>query len=308
VGQYQCQVTVEGFPPVSSPPYTLHLVTKPRILSPGHQSGVVGSMARLQCRVHTQGNNNLISWDRRGAVLSGQEPGITLEYSQGEGEQTSDLVIHWAREEDFGEYGCKAANEAGVDYHLIQLTREDTGLGLAGILYILLGLFILATLTLVVVLCVILYQRRKRSNLKYLRAAKQEQDARERMEECPEDVKDWARQEPPQPDLIQPLPRGGQTMYPRSVSGDISESDDDLPIMQDFETRIYNSPQRRPFAIDRFLNHPPEPTYSLRSSGSVTSHEGGMRRQTRTGVSVREERSQGDEEEEQHQFVTLLPA
>ena len=37
-------------------------------------------MARLECRVATAGKKNLISWDRGGRQVSGQEPGISLTF------------------------------------------------------------------------------------------------------------------------------------------------------------------------------------------------------------------------------------
>ena len=47
---------------------------------PQVQAGSVGSMARLECRVATAGKKNLITWDRGGRQVSGQEPGISLTF------------------------------------------------------------------------------------------------------------------------------------------------------------------------------------------------------------------------------------
>ena len=39
-------------------------------------------MVRLECRVATAGRKNLITWDRGGRQVSGQEPGITLIFTE----------------------------------------------------------------------------------------------------------------------------------------------------------------------------------------------------------------------------------
>ena len=49
---------------------------------PQVQPGNVGSMVRLECRVATAGRKNLITWDRGGRQVSGQEPGITLTFTE----------------------------------------------------------------------------------------------------------------------------------------------------------------------------------------------------------------------------------
>lgn len=301
-GQYRCQAMVEGFPMVSSPPASVLLVTKPLILSPEHQTGVLGSSSRLVCRVASAGRNNLITWENKGSVLSGQEPGIQMIFTETEEEQMSELIIQSTTEEHLGSYGCKAANEVGVDFKVITLSQEGSSMGISSIIYIVLGLFILATLGLMAVLCFVLYQRRKRSNLKYLRSAKQEQEARDRIEDCPEDVKDWVRNEGQlssvQPDLIQPLPRTELPNIPRSFPSDLPESDDDLPIMQEFESRIYNPPKRRPFAIDRFMQHKSEPS----SSPMITMTAKSSNSQCGEGI-----QDGLEDEEEDEQFLTLLP-
>ena len=86
----------------------------------------------------TTGSNNLITWDRGGTVLSGQEPGLRMTFSevrnlvftislcalQAETEQVSELFIEEAGREDFAVYGCKAANEVGVVYKMLHLQQE----------------------------------------------------------------------------------------------------------------------------------------------------------------------------------------
>ena len=96
------------------------------------QMAKLGELARLECRAATVGINNLITWDRAGLDLTGQEPGTRLIFNQTETEKISTLVIDQTSEEDFGTYGCKASNEIGVTYANISLKQEG---GLSYILY-----------------------------------------------------------------------------------------------------------------------------------------------------------------------------
>ena len=145
MGQYCCHAQAQGFPPSTSAPASLLLVTNPVILSSlvrlqknrdrssDHflllfssqvQMAKLGELARLECRVATVGSNNLITWDRAGLDLTGQDPGTRLIFNQTETEQISTLVIEQTTEEDFGTYGCKASNEVGVTYANISLKQE----------------------------------------------------------------------------------------------------------------------------------------------------------------------------------------
>jgi len=258
MGQYVCHALVEGFPTASSAPASLFLVSKPRILSPRVQTGRAGSEVRLECRVTTTGSNNLITWHRHGSILSGQEPRIKMTFKEGETEHISQLVIANAGKEDFGTYGCKAANEVGVAYTPLQLESKGFTLGGNEILYIIIGGFALATLALLAVLCGILYQRRKRSNLKYLRAVKQEKLARGIETENSSKAtslqrRDGGQMPCPQPDLIQPLNR--PPAHPPNNHTEESEDEEDLA-----KQTYYYSPQKKPFSIDRFLHSPTTPT------------------------------------------------
>lgn len=303
-GQYLCHVSVEGFPPLSSTPASLLLVIKPSILSPEVQPGSVGSMVRLECRVATAGRKNLITWDRGGRQVSGQEPGITLTFTEEDTEQTSVLMIKNARREDFGSYGCKAANEVGVEYKLFNLKQEDFILGGNDIIYIILGFLALATLILLGALCMILYQKRKRSNLKYIHAAKQKQMERERKAEeykRDEDTleKEFDLQLASQPDLIQPLKRD---LPPRPCYNENSEEDDPMVPMSG-HTIVY-SPQRKPFAIDRFLQSPSSPVYEPHTE--VSKPLNGINSSKMACGDWQKERNQMEEEKDQ--FLTLLPS
>ena len=84
----------------------------------------LGEQARLECRAVTVGSNNLITWERAGLDLTGQEPGTKIIFNQTETEMINTLVIEQTSEEDFGTYGCKARNEVGVTYANISLKQE----------------------------------------------------------------------------------------------------------------------------------------------------------------------------------------
>jgi len=306
MGQYCCHAQAQGFTQDTSAPASLLLVTSPVILSPLVQMAKLGELARLQCRVATVGSNNLISWDRAGIDLTGhQDPGTRLIFNRTETEQMSTLVIERTSEEDFGTYGCKASNEVGVTYASISLKQEGSNFDKNKLLYIMLGGFALATLILMAILCVILYKRRKRSNLKYLRAVKQEKlsrGAKEEAESIPEDLESMEDGQlfDNQPDLLQPMrqmPSPPSNLYADEVEQASDPEEDREP--------FYYAPQKKPFSIDRFLKSPLPPPMSPPDS-FLHPHESAS--SSMEWKMAAAEKLAGLEAEEEDQFLTLLPA
>jgi hypothetical protein len=299
MGQYCCHAQVQGFPPSSSAPASLLLVTNPVILSSLVQMAKLGELARLECRAATVGINNLITWDRAGLDLTGQEPGTRLIFNQTETEKISTLVIDQTSEEDFGTYGCKASNEIGVTYANISLKQEGSNFDKNKILYIMLGGFALATLILLAILCIILYKRRKRSNLKYLRAVKQEKLSRGAKQEAESIHEDLESTEDGQlfnnqPDLLQPMRQ--MPSPPSNLYADEVESASDAEDRENF----YYTPQKKPFSIDRFLKSPPPPPMSPPDSYFPPHDTAGSSMEWKLAVL--------EAEDEEDQFLTLLPA
>jgi len=305
MGQYCCHAQAQGFPPTSSAPASLLLVTNPVILSSSVQMAKLGELARLECRVATVGSSNLITWDRAGLDLTGKKPGTRLIFNQTETEKISTLVIEQTSEDDFGTYGCKASNEIGVTYANISLKQEGSNFDKNKILYIMLGGFALATLILLVILCIILYKRRKRSNLKYLRAVKQEKLSRGAKQEAESIHEDLESTEDGQlfdnqPDLLQPM---RQLLSPPSnLYADEVESTSDA---EDRENSYY-APQKKPFSIDRFLKSPPPPPMSPPDSYLPPHDTAGSSMDWK--LAAAEKLAVLEAEDEEDQFLTLLPA
>jgi len=305
MGQYCCHAQAQGFPPSTSPPASLLLVTNPVILSSSVQMAKLGELARLECRVATVGSNNLITWNRAGLDLTGQDPGTRLIFNQTETEQISTLVIEQTTEEDFGTYGCKASNEVGVTYANISLKQEGSNFDKNKILYIMLGVFALATLILLAILCIILYKRRKRSNLKYLRAVKQEKlsrGAKEEAESIHEDLESSQDGQlfDNQPDLLQPMRQ--MPSPPSNLYADEVESASDAEDQGTF----YYAPQKKPFSIDRFLKSPPPPPMSPPDSYLPPHDTAGSSIDWK--MAAAEKLAGMEAEDEEDQFLTLLPS
>lgn len=294
VGNYKCQAMVEGFPAVVSTFAKMSLVTKPAIMSDKDQFGKLGERIRLECRASSAGNNNSISWDKNGIPITMENTEYEIRVIDNEYEHVSELFVEHSDEHDFSSYGCKATNEVGSDYLVINLEEEKT-LESFDILYIVIGIFAIVIILLLLILCIVLCKRRNRSNMKLIEVANGQSKRREEMKDyegdkCAEDEDDeWClgikegRMSGPDPDLIMPFKKANQ--LPRNILSGHEDDEDDVPKYMltplEDESQMFTKSQK-PFMIQRFEKQPISYNTSFSSinmspfSSSLDSANSGM--------------------------------
>jgi len=122
---YVCKVFSDGYEIISSFPARLFLIRKPVIFTEATRKGNEGQDIILQCRVDSISNKTTILWTKDDVPLVIDNVRLKeVRYSEGR-EQQSDLLISKLETEDFGRYGCFAANEVGKDYKTITLINTN---------------------------------------------------------------------------------------------------------------------------------------------------------------------------------------
>jgi len=212
VGEYQCEARVVTV--VKSQTVSLSLLTKPVIRGDKVQYGMMGQSVRLNCPFDgTVDSSTVMTWDQAGNIISSHDDLYQMSSNQ--------LIIKMAIEKDFNTfYGCRVVNEIGEDYLPITLLQQEVNVVLSTnmVLYVVIAVFGVLILGLVLVLCGVLYQRRNKSNLKYLTGSQNRKSPGRK--ESPDDSPELQRLSCAEPDLI-PVPRIGWD--PRESSNEPSE-------------------------------------------------------------------------------------
>jgi len=268
VGDYKCQAIVEGFPPVASKFAKISMLTKPTIVSDKNQVGRLGERIRLECRMISAGNDDSISWDKNGIPIPKKDKRYDIRVIDTENEYISELFIENSEESDFSKYGCKATNEIGSDYAVINMEEEKSEERL-DVLYIVIGIFAIVILLLLLTLVIVLCKRRNKSNMKLIELANDQSKRREKIrdyeaEKCIDDDDDeWCLgidkvgMSGPEPDLIMPLKHPDN--LPRNIIRDHQNEGDAIPNYMltplEDESHMFNS-SHKPFMIQRFEKQP----------------------------------------------------
>ena len=71
------------------------------------------------------GNDDSISWDKNGIPIPKKDKRYDIRVIDTENEYISELFIGNSEESDFSKYGCKATNEIGSDYAVINMEEES---------------------------------------------------------------------------------------------------------------------------------------------------------------------------------------
>jgi len=152
-GMYKCKVFVSGKLSTSSNAARLSLMRPPAVEMESMVKGTVGQAAVLHCNVTTLSNNTTVLWTRQhsdGRLDSLKEDMTMQRVVTGDAGINiySDLILDTLTNEDFSAYGCFAQNEAGTDYRMVTLIKEEETNWISLVIAIntLLGLVILAGL------------------------------------------------------------------------------------------------------------------------------------------------------------------
>jgi hypothetical protein len=267
-GDYKCQAIVEGFPPVVSKLARMSMMTKPQILSDKDQDGKLGDRIQLECKVASAANNNAVSWDKNGIPIPIENKKYDIRVIDKENEYISELFVENSDASDFSSYGCKATNEIGSAYLVINMVEKKIEESF-DVLYIVIGVFAIVILLLLLILVIVLCKRRNRSNMKLIEIANDQSKRREKIRnyeasKCDEDEGDeWCLgtdtggMSGPEPDLIMPLKQSNK--LPRNILRDYDKEADNisnylLTPLED-ESHMFNNSQK-PFMIQRFEKQP----------------------------------------------------
>jgi len=270
VGDYKCQAIVDGFPAVVSKFAKMSIVTKPTIKSAKEQFGRLKTRVRLECCVSSAANNNSISWDKNGIPITLRNEKYDIRVIDKEYEYVSELFIENSADSDFSSYGCKATNEIGSDYLVINLAEEKIEESF-DVLYIVIGIFAIVIILLLLTLFIVLCKRRNRSNMKLIEIANDKSKRREKIKDyeagkCDDDDdegdewclgKEEGQMRGPEPDLIMPFKKSNQ--LPRNILSYHDDEADNVPNYMltplEDESHMYNN-SHKPFMIQRFEKQP----------------------------------------------------
>jgi len=237
-------------------------------VSDKNQVGRLGDRIRLECRIASAANNNSISWDKNGIPIAIEKEKYDIRVIDKEDEYVSELFIENSDESDFSSYGCKATNEIGSDYVVINMEEEKNGDSF-DVLYIVIGIFAIVILLLLVTLVIVLSKRRNRSNMKLIEIANDQSKRREKIRDyeagkCEDDADDeWCLgidkggMSGPDPDLIMPFKQSNHLS--RNIIRDHQDETDNIPNYMltplEDESHVFNN-SNKPFMIQRFEKQP----------------------------------------------------
>jgi len=147
---YVCKVFSDGYQIISSFPAKLVLIRKPVIFTEAFRKGDEGQDIILQCKVDSISNQTTILWTKDDVPLVIDNVRFKEVRHEKGREQQSDLLISKLESQDFGSYGCFAANEVGKDYKtivLINISDVDImsyaiGISVAGGVVVLLSVYL----------------------------------------------------------------------------------------------------------------------------------------------------------------------
>ena len=114
------------------------------------RKGNEGQDVILQCRVDSISNKTTILWTKNDTPLVIDNIRFKVVHTREGREQQSDLLISKLETNDFGHYGCFAANEVGKDYKTVVLINESDvdimsyaiGISVAGGVAVLLAVYL----------------------------------------------------------------------------------------------------------------------------------------------------------------------
>jgi hypothetical protein len=122
---YVCKVFSDGYEIISSFPAKLVLIRKPVIFTESFRKGNEGQDIILRCRVDSISNKTTILWTKDDIPLIVDNVRLKEVHHNDGREQQSDLLISKLESQDFGSYGCFAANEVGKDYKTVVLINTS---------------------------------------------------------------------------------------------------------------------------------------------------------------------------------------
>jgi len=117
---YVCSVFSDGHEKISSLPARLVLVRRPFAYTEMVRKAKIGQDIILTCLVDSLSNMTTILWTRNDRPILNNKRYNVVETINGR-EYKTNLVIRNIQSEDFGSYGCFAANEVGKDFAPISI-------------------------------------------------------------------------------------------------------------------------------------------------------------------------------------------
>ena len=117
---YVCSVFSDGHEKISSLPARLVLVRRPFAYTEMVRKAKIGQDIILTCMVDSLSNMTTILWTRNDRPILNNKRYNIVETINGR-EYKTNLVIRNIQSEDFGSYGCFAANEVGKDFAPISI-------------------------------------------------------------------------------------------------------------------------------------------------------------------------------------------
>ena len=145
---YVCSVFSDGHEKISSLPARLVLIRRPFAYTEMLRKAKIGEDIILTCMVDSLSNMTTIFWTRNDRPILNNQRYNVVETIKGR-EYKTDLVIRNIQSEDFGNYGCFAANEVGKDFapiSIVSIGSIDIATATGIIIPILVGLIVVLAL------------------------------------------------------------------------------------------------------------------------------------------------------------------
>jgi len=123
--EYICKVFVEGHDVLVSKPATLKIKRKPEVTVDDVRYATLGDDVILQCQVKSLSKDTSLVWVKDNVPMKSDKTKHRIIESDQGYDFASDLIIYGIKKEDFGNYGCFAANDVGSDQKMLPLIEEE---------------------------------------------------------------------------------------------------------------------------------------------------------------------------------------